>query len=84
MVDKKNELERLSKRLKTIEPLITKTFKTSKELHTYREENDELYKEGKELFDKIQALEFDLMTPEEQAKTLAHLKLMDIKRRGKL
>lgn len=70
MENKKDLLEKLKARLKSIEPIITKSFKTSEELKKYRDKNMGFYEEGKNLFEQIRQLEWELMTPEEKAKKL--------------
>lgn len=84
MNNKQEQLKKLKIRLEEIEPILNKTFKTSKELNSYVEKNKELYEEGKNLFDQIQQLEWELMSPEERAKEEETLRLMKLKREGKL
>jgi hypothetical protein len=82
--NKSEELAQLKLRLAALEPALSKTFETSAQLNLYLEENKELYKEGKQLFDKIQEIEWDLMSDVEREEEIKHLRLMALKRRGKL
>jgi predicted DNA-binding ArsR family transcriptional regulator len=84
MNNQNEQLHRLQKRLEEIEPILSKTFNTDKELNAYLEKNKSLYEEGKSLYEQIQQLEWELMTPEEREKREEHLKLMKLKREGKL
>ncbi|HEX8574729.1 MAG TPA: hypothetical protein VF677_00390 [Flavobacterium sp.] len=73
------KLKHLQARLKEIEPTITRSFKTSKELNIYYEKNKDLYKEGKKLFDEIQTLQLELMTPKERAEYEENMRLLKLK-----
>lgn len=82
--NKLDELAQLKLKLAALEPVLTKTFETSAQLNKYLEENKELYKEGKQLFDKIQEIEWNLMSDVEREEEIRHLRLMVLKRRGGL
>lgn len=82
--NKLDELAQLKLKLAALEPVLTKTFETSAQLNKYLEENKELYKEGKQLFDKIQEIEWNLMSDLEREEEIRHLRLMVLKRRGGL
>ena len=84
MDNKKEELQRLIKRNKELKPIVFKSFKTEKELDRY---SKSIQKEIDEYYDnqeQIQQLKWELMTPEEREKREEHLKLMKLKREGKL
>ncbi len=65
-MDIKNKIQELKIKLKELDPIIEKRFKTKKELQEYVEKNNEIYKKANEIHMKIQQLEWELMTPEEQ------------------
>lgn len=82
-MNNKEKLEHLQARLKEIEPIITRSFKTSKEVNAYYEKNKDLYIEGKKLFDEIQQLKLELMTPKERAEYEENMRLLKLKAEGK-
>ncbi len=81
---KKQTIAKFKARLEEIKPTLNKRFKTSKELNNHIEKHKKLYEEGKDLYDKIQQLEWELMTPEERKREEEILQLMKQKREGKL
>lgn len=84
MDNKQNELDKLKSRLKEIEPILNKAFKTSEQLNHHVEQNKEVYNEGKVIYERIQQLEWELMSPEEQEREEEVLKRMKLKREGKI
>ena len=82
MNDRHEQLKKIKTRLEQIEPILNKTFKTSKELNDHIKENKKLYEEGKSLFEQIQQLEWELMTPEEKEQREKYLRFLQLKAKG--
>lgn len=80
----KENLEKLKKINKELKPIIFKSFDTMEELRKYKERKKEVFAEYFENQEQIEKLEWDLMTPEEQKKEEEVLRLMKLKREGKL
>ena len=79
-----NKLESLKKELEQYNDLINQTFKTKEELRRFRENNLERFNQLIELKKQIDKLEWELKSPEEQAKILEQRRLSRLKREGKL
>ena len=84
MENKKEELQKLKNRMAEIKPIVSKGFKTSKELQSYKKKNQTIYNEYYQLFKQIQQLEWELMTPEERKAEEETIEKMKLKREGKL
>lgn len=84
MENNKQLLEKLQKRNEELKPIVFKSFETEKELDNYskkiQKEIDEYY--GNQ--EKIEKLEWELMTPEERKKEEEVMEKMKLKREGKL
>ena len=83
MNDRHKQLKKIKTRLEQIEPILNKTFKTSKELNDHIKKNKKLYEEGKSLFEQIQQLEYELKTPEEKEEHDEYLRKLQLKSEGK-
>jgi len=84
MENKKEKLEKLIKRNEKLKPIIFVGFTTEKELLDYRKK---IVKEREEYYDnqeKIEQLEWELMTPEERKNEEEIIEKMKLKREGKL
>ncbi|SDF85707.1 hypothetical protein [Epilithonimonas hungarica] len=82
-MNSKEELEKLKKRLREIEPILSKTFNTDKELNAYLEKNKNLYEEGKNLYEQIKQLEYGLMSSQEKEEHDEYLRKLKLKSEGK-
>lgn len=84
MESKRLKLEKLITRNEELKPIVFKGAKTEKELDKYiksiQKEFDEYYDNQEE----IKQLEWELMTPEERAKEEEVMRLMKLKREGKM
>ena len=70
-MDNKLRLKELKDRNKELSPIIAKKFKPfSGEFNEYRKNNIIIFEEYQANFEEIKALEWKLLTPEEQAKKL--------------
>ncbi|MGH1383811.1 hypothetical protein [Kordia sp.] len=67
---KKQTLRELEERNKELYPLIFKNYDTMKELKDYKISHKHIFDEYYINLEKIKALEWELMTPEEQAKKI--------------
>lgn len=83
MENQNEQLEKLKKRLKQIEPILSKTFNTDKELNAYLEKNKNLYEEGKNLYEQIKRIEYELMSPQEKEEYDEYLRKLKLKSEGK-
>lgn len=84
MENKKQLLEKLRKRNEELKLIVFVGFNTEKELLNYRKK---IQKERDEYFnnlEQIQQLEHELMTPEERAREEEVIRLMKLKREGKM
>lgn len=84
MENNKKRLGELKIRNEELKPIVFVSFNTEKELLAYRKK---IAKERDEYFsnlEKIQQLEWELMTPEERVKEEETLRLMKLKREGKM
>ncbi|WP_397364018.1 hypothetical protein [Olleya sp. R77988] len=82
MENKKQKIKKLIKRNEELKPIVFVSFKTDKELDLYRKK---IHKERVEYFNnqkQIQQLEWDLMTPEEQAKEKKRDRFLELKAKG--
>lgn len=82
MENKKELLEKLIKRNEELKPIIFVGFNTDKELLEYRKK---IKKERDEYYDnqeKIQQLEYELMTPEEKEAREKYLRFLELKAKG--
>ncbi|UGS22317.1 hypothetical protein [Flavobacterium cyclinae] len=84
MENKKQLLDQLKKRNEELNPLVFKSFKTEKELNNYTKKNQEKIYEYYDNQEKIEILEWELMTPEEKKTKQELLEKMKLKRDGKL
>lgn len=60
----------LKNRNKELHSIVFVGFETSEELKNYRNDNLEVFKEYQRNYEEIQALEWELMTPEERERKL--------------
>lgn len=81
---KKDELQKLQQRMSEIKPIVSKGFRTDKEIDDYKKKNQKVFNEYYQLFEKIEQLEWELMTPEERKKEEEIIEKMKLKREGKL
>ncbi len=81
---KKEQLATLKKRIEELKPIVKKGFKTSEELQEYKQNNIEIFNEYYEVYEQIEALEWELKTPAERKFIEEQRKLMKLKREGKL
>lgn len=84
MENKNLLLEKLILRNKELKPIVFKSFKTEKELDNYTKKNQEKIDEYYDNQEKIEILEWELMTPEEKKAEQELLEKMKLKRDGKL
>ena len=84
MENKNLLLEKLILRNKELRPIVFKSFKTEKELDNYTKKNQEKIDEYYDNQEKIEILEWELMTPEEKKAEQELLEKMKLKRDGKL
>lgn len=84
MENKKQLLQQLKKRFEELKPITTKGFKTDRELDRYENKHKKIFKEYYDIGEQIEQLEWELMTPEERAKEEEILRLMKLKREGKI
>jgi len=84
MENKKQLLEKLKIRFEELKPITRKGFKTSNELQNYKNKNIKVFEEYYEIGEKIEQLEWELMTPEERKKEEEIMEKMKLKREGKL
>ncbi len=68
METKNLKLKKLKIRLEELKPIVSVGFKTSEELDLYKKENEKVFNEYYTTYNQIRALEWDLMTPEQQAR----------------
>ena len=69
-MNKKDILLELQRRNKELYPLIFKSYDTMQELKDYKISHKNIFDEYYGNLEKIKTLEWELMTPEEQAKNL--------------
>lgn len=81
-MDKQKEILKLEKRLREIEPIINKSFKTEPELKKHVELNKSLYEEAKSIHNQIQQLEYELLSPKEKQKEDKKMKFLALKAKG--
>ena len=81
-MDKKAKIEQLRKRLKEIEPILNKTFNTNRDIKRHVKKNKNLYDEGRSIFEEIEQLEWELMSPEEQKKAEKRDRFLTLKAKG--
>ncbi|WP_158961586.1 hypothetical protein [Myroides fluvii] len=84
MMDKHKKIKELKEQLGELDPIVEKRFNSSKELKRHVEKYKNVYQKAHDLFEQIQQLEWDLMTPEEQEREKEVLRLMKEKREGKM
>lgn len=82
-MDKNKKIKKLKERLNLIEPILNKKFSTSREVEEHVEKNKNLYEEGKEIYEKIKQLEYELMTPKEREEYDEYRRLSKLKAQGK-
>lgn len=84
MENKEEFLKKLTNRNEELKPIVFRSFNTEKELDNY---SRNIQKELDEYYDnqeKIEQLEWELMTPEEQKAETDLIEKMKLKREGKL
>ncbi len=81
---KRYKIYRLKLVLKKLDPIVSKTFKTSEELNLYTAQNLDAYNLASETFQEIQKLKWEIMTPEQRQKEKEITHKMKLKREGKL
>lgn len=82
MENKKQLLEKLQKRNEKLKPIVFKSFKTEKELDDYSKKNQEEIDEYYDNQEKIQQLEWELMTPKEKEEREKLLRFLELKSKG--
>ena len=82
MSNKQEQLKKIKARLEEIEPILNKTFKTSEELNSHVKKNKILYEEGRDLYNQIQKIENELMTPEEKERKKKVDLFLELKAKG--
>ncbi|MDV2448931.1 hypothetical protein ATE49_12480 [Elizabethkingia miricola] len=80
---KKEELQKLQKRMAEVKPIVSKSFSTDKELDDYKKKNQKIFNEYYELFEQIPRLEYELKTPEEKKEYDEYLRKLKLKSEGK-
>jgi hypothetical protein len=80
----KKSLKELIERNQKLKPIVFKSFKTKEELNRYSSTIEREINEYYSNLEKIEELERELMTPEEQKKEDELLRLMKKKRQGEL
>lgn len=80
----KEKLEKLEKERLILLPISQVSFKSKEEGQEYIQKNYEKLKRLNEIEAEIKQLKWELMTPEERAKEEETLRLMKLKREGKL
>ena len=83
-MDKKVILQEKEKRMVELKPIVFKGFKTSEELKLYLKKIKKYCDEYDALFQEIQQLKWELMTPEEREQYLKEEEISKLKREGKL
>lgn len=68
MENKSEKLKKLKIRIKELRPIVSVGFKTSEELDSYKKENEIIFNEYYSVYNEIRQLEWELMTPEQQAR----------------
>lgn len=81
-MNKKEELQKLQKRMVEVKPIVSKGFPTDKELDDYKKKNQNIFNEYYFLFEQIQKLEYELMTPEEQKRYDKGMEFLRLKAKG--
>jgi len=84
MMDKHKKIKELKEQLAELDPIVEKRFNSSKELKIHVEKYKNVYQKAHDLFEQIQQLEWELLTPEEQEGEKEVLRLMKEKREGKM
>jgi len=82
-MDKKEALIVKQKRMEAIRPIVTKGFSTDKELDDFKRSNQSIFNEYYKLYDEIQQLKYELMSPKEQAEHDEFLRKLKLKAEGK-
>jgi len=82
MENKKQLLEKLLKRNEELMPIVFKSFKTEKELDNYSKKNQKEVDEYYDNLEKIEKLEWELMTPEEQKRQKKTERFLELKVKG--
>lgn len=62
------KLNNLKERKKELEEVVSKSFQTSEELERYYQKNKNYFDEYDSIFKEIHQIEWELMTPEQQAR----------------
>ncbi|MDE5438015.1 hypothetical protein KRE40_07830 [Elizabethkingia meningoseptica] len=75
----KDKLEVLKKRNIELSTKIFVDFNTSEELQKYRNENIDIFNEYQDNLEQIRELEWELMTPEQQARDIEVRRLIRLK-----
>lgn len=83
-MDINHELMALIDRNEFLKPIVFKVFKNDKELDLYEQSNKNLFDEYYDNQEKIDAIKWDLMTPEQQAEYKAGIELFKLKRGSNL
>ena len=68
MESKEDLIKRLKQINEELRPIVFKSFKTDKELDNYEKENQSIFNEYFDNQKQIRELEWELMTPEQQAR----------------
>lgn len=83
-MDKQTELNKLLLRIEELKPLVSKGFLTDTKLEQYKKKNQKIFDEYYDIFEKAEKLKWELMSPEQRAEEEELVKLMKLKRDGKL
>ena len=82
-MDKKVILQEKEKRMAELKPIISKGFSTDKELDLYIKKNKKYFDEYDALFQEIQQLKYELMTPKEREEYDEYRRLSKLRAEGK-
>jgi len=83
-MEQEQKLNALKGRNEALKPIVFKSFATDAALDAYEKEHQEIFDEYFENLEVIDALEWQLMTPQERAIKEEHQRLSALKRQGKL
>ncbi len=79
-----NKVQKLKLELEQLQPIVSQKFETKEELRDHILQHQDIFNKARKLYEQIEELERELMTPEEQKKEDELLRLMKKKRQGEL
>ena len=82
MVNNKEKLEKILKRNEELKPIVFKSFKTEKELDNYSKKIQKEINEYYDNLEKIEKLEWELMTSKEREEKEKYLRFLELKAKG--